>query len=46
MISAGNPTRLPTDLLRPYKADEMTAWKVEAWVGNVRNNDPDCIEVF
>jgi putative SOS response-associated peptidase YedK len=29
----------PIDLLRPYDADLMQSWKVDARVGNVRNND-------
>jgi putative SOS response-associated peptidase YedK len=38
--------RPPIDLLRPYDADAMKAWKVGSAVGNVRNNDPSlCIEV-
>lgn len=40
-----DPTRPALDLLRPYEAAEMTAWKVDPRVGNVRNNAPDlCIE--
>jgi putative SOS response-associated peptidase YedK len=34
---------LPVDLLRPYPADEMKAWKVSREVGNVRNNSPGLI---
>ena len=34
----------PGDLLKPYPADEMTAWPIGARVGNVRNNDPSLIE--
>lgn len=34
----GDPARLPVDLLRPYPAEEMKAWKVGAAVGNVRND--------
>lgn len=30
-------------LLRPYPADQMTAWPVSPRVGNVRNNDADLI---
>ncbi len=43
-LEPGDPTRLPTDLLRPYDAHEMKAWKFNARVGNVRNNDPECLE--
>jgi putative SOS response-associated peptidase YedK len=35
-----DPAHLPVDLLRPYVADEMTAWQVSKAVGNVKNNDP------
>lgn len=37
-------SRLPIDLLRPYPADEMKAWKVSSAVGNVRNNEPKLID--
>jgi putative SOS response-associated peptidase YedK len=30
-------------LLRPYPAEQMTAWPVDVRVGNVRNNDADLI---
>jgi putative SOS response-associated peptidase YedK len=30
---------LPIDLLRPYPAEKMTAWKVGQRVGNVKNDD-------
>ena len=45
-LEPGDPAQLPTDLLRPYDADKMKAWKVNARVGNVRNNDPDCVEAM
>ncbi len=32
--------RPPIDLLRPYDAAGMKAWKVDPRVGNVRNNEP------
>ena len=35
---------LPVDLLRPFSAEDMKAWKVGAAVGNVRNNNPDLVE--
>ncbi|KAA6461931.1 SOS response-associated peptidase [Acidobacteria bacterium AB60] len=45
-LEPGDPDRLPVDLLRPYDAEKMRAWKVGARVGNVKNNDPDlCAEV-
>ncbi len=35
----------PIDLLRPFDADVMKAWKVGLEVGNVKNNGPSlCIE--
>jgi len=35
----------PIDLLRPYDADAMKAWKVASAVGNVRNNVPSlCVK--
>lgn len=36
--------RPPTDLLRPYDADQMKAWEVGPEVGNVRNNRPELCE--
>ena len=39
-----DPDRLPIDLLRPYDADKMTAWKVDKAVGNVKNDRPELIE--
>jgi putative SOS response-associated peptidase YedK len=35
----------PLDLLRPYYAEEMTAWKVRREAGNVRNNEAGLLEV-
>jgi len=42
-LEPGEPTHLPVDLLRPYPAEEMKAWKVGSAVGNVRNNAPGLI---
>jgi len=42
-LEPGDPTHLPVDLLRPYPAGEMKAWKVGSAVGNVRNNAPELI---
>lgn len=39
-----DPGRLPLDLLRPYPAESMTAWKVDVRVGNVKNDNPELIE--
>ena len=43
-MAPADPAKLPVDLLRPYPAEEMTAWKVSAAVGNVRNNEPSLTE--
>jgi putative SOS response-associated peptidase YedK len=43
-MAPADPAQLPVDLLRPYPAEEMTAWKVSAAVGNVRNNEPSLAE--
>ncbi|HTV53332.1 MAG TPA: SOS response-associated peptidase [Terriglobia bacterium] len=44
-MAPADPAQLPIDLLRPYDADQMKAWKVGAAVGNVHNNMPDlCVE--
>jgi putative SOS response-associated peptidase YedK len=42
-MAPADPAQLPVDLLRPYPADEMKAWKVSRAVGNVRNNSPGLI---
>jgi putative SOS response-associated peptidase YedK len=39
-----DPAHLPVDLLRPYPAHEMKAWKVGRAMGNTRNNEPSLIE--
>ena len=43
-LQPGNPERPPVDLLRPYYASKMIAWKVGNAVGNVRNDSPELIE--
>lgn len=43
-LDPGDPARPPVDLLRPFDAEQMKAWKVSARVGNVRNNDAQCVE--
>ncbi len=43
-LDPGDPTRLPVDLLRPYPAEEMVAWKVARSVGNVKNDNPSLIQ--
>ncbi len=40
-MAPADPARLPTDLLRPFDATRMSAWKVSAAVGNVRNDSPE-----
>lgn len=42
-MTPADPAQLPVDLLRPYPANEMKAWKVSRAVGNTRNNDPSLI---
>jgi len=42
-LEPSEPTHLPVDLLRPYPAEEMKAWKVGSAVGNVRSNAPGLI---
>jgi putative SOS response-associated peptidase YedK len=43
-MAPAEPSHLPVDLLRPYPAEEMKAWKVSKAVGNTRNNDGSLIE--
>jgi putative SOS response-associated peptidase YedK len=43
-MASTDPAHLPVDLLRPYPAAEMKAWKVGKAVGNTRNNDASLIE--
>lgn len=40
-LQPGDPDRPPIDLLRPFDAGKMTAWKVDPKVGNVKNDSPD-----
>lgn len=42
-LAPAEPSELPIDLLRPFPAEEMKAWKVGSAVGNVRNNNPDLL---
>ena len=39
-----DPDRPPIDLLRPYDAEKMTAWKVDKAVGNVQNDSPELLQ--
>jgi putative SOS response-associated peptidase YedK len=43
-IDPGDPARPPVDLLRPFPAEKMRAWPVNARVGNVRNDDAQLLE--
>ena len=46
-LAPADPYGPPMDLLRPYPAEEMKAWKVDAKVGNVRNDEPGlCVEAL
>jgi putative SOS response-associated peptidase YedK len=37
-LEPAEPSHLPVDLLRPYPGEKMAAWKVDAAVGNSRND--------
>jgi putative SOS response-associated peptidase YedK len=43
-LGAGNPAQPPLDLLRPFPAEQMVAWKVDKAVGNVRNDTAQLLE--
>jgi putative SOS response-associated peptidase YedK len=43
-LKPGDPARPPVDLLRPFDADKMIAWRVDRAVGNVKNDRPELIE--
>jgi putative SOS response-associated peptidase YedK len=43
-LTPGDPARPPLHLLRPFPAEQMTAWKVDRKVGNVRNDTPELWE--
>ena len=40
-LEPGDPERPPIDLLRPFPAERMTAWKVSSAVGNTKNDSPE-----
>ena len=42
-MEAGDPSRPPVDLLRPYPAEKMRSWPVSSRVGNVRNDDVELL---
>lgn len=43
-LKPGDTDRPPIDLLRPFDAEKMTFWRVNAKVGNVKNDTPDLVE--
>jgi putative SOS response-associated peptidase YedK len=43
-LGGGDPAQPPLDLLRPFPAELMTAWKVGRSVGNVRNDAAHLLE--
>ena len=43
-LTSADDEQPPIDLLRPYDAGTMKAWKVDARVGNVRNNESGLCE--
>jgi putative SOS response-associated peptidase YedK len=38
-LTPGFPEQPPVDLLRPYDAEKMKAWRVDERINNVKNND-------
>jgi putative SOS response-associated peptidase YedK len=42
-LQPGDPALPPIDLLRPFDAGKMTAWKVSTTVGNAKNDSPELI---
>jgi putative SOS response-associated peptidase YedK len=43
-LGGSNMTQPPLDLLRPFPAEQMVAWKVDKAVGNVRNDAAQLLE--
>ena len=43
-MAPADSAQLPVDLLRPYPAKEMKAWRVSSDMGNLRNNSQELIE--
>lgn len=43
-MAPAEPSHLPVDLLKPFPAEDMAAWKVDQAVGNVRNDEPGLME--
>ena len=44
-LGAVDPVQAPLDLLRPFPAEQMIAWKVDRAVGNVRNDTAQLLEL-
>jgi putative SOS response-associated peptidase YedK len=44
-LDTNEPERPPIDLLRPYPIEKMVAWRVSDRVGNVRNDDPQLLDL-
>jgi putative SOS response-associated peptidase YedK len=42
-LTPGDPDRPPIDLLRPFEAEKMRAWKVGKEVGDVKNDTPNLL---
>jgi putative SOS response-associated peptidase YedK len=43
-LSREDGGRPPVDLLRPYESERMHVWRVDAAVGNVKNNSAGLLE--
>jgi putative SOS response-associated peptidase YedK len=43
-LEPGSAERPPVDLLRPFDADMMKAWRVDQRINNVKNNEPSLSE--
>ena len=42
-LEPADANALPLDLLRPFPAERMKAWKASSRVGNVRNDDEQLV---
>lgn len=42
-MAPADSANLPVDLLKPYPAEKMKAWKIGKAIGNVRNNSPELV---
>jgi putative SOS response-associated peptidase YedK len=43
-LKPGSEQRPPIDLVRPFDADTMKAWRVDQRINNVRNNDAELLD--